>query len=64
MTFSIQQKTCLRSDTSTALLDRNLASQLLDGGHRDRSKRHIFELRTYLWDFPIKKNRSETISIN
>ena len=56
MTFSIQQKTCLRSDTSTALLDRNLASQLLDGGHRDRSKRHIFELRTYLWDFPIKKN--------
>jgi hypothetical protein len=38
----ISAKYALRSDPPTALLDRNLASQLLDGGLRDRSKRHIF----------------------
>ena len=46
--FLFSAKHALRSDTPTALLDRNLASQLLDGGHRDRSKRHIFELCAYL----------------
>ena len=38
----------LRSDTSTALLDRNCDSQFLGCRSGHRSKRHIFKFRTYL----------------
>ena len=38
----------LRSDTSTALLDRNCKSQLLGSCSRHRSERHVFKFRTYL----------------
>ena len=38
----------IRSDTSTALLDRNCKSQFLGSCPGHRSEGHIFKFRTYL----------------